>query len=258
MQTHIKSKVISLVILQSITTEGNYTYNVTANDKQGNAKGTNPLTIKVNGFCIINTTVTNPSAISDMQIISRSDILQINNNIFEDIAEFQNNHKYQYMLKEVEAISYAIKSHILYHLHDNKGEYIIVSLGHDYIRDLVLVNKETQRKIDFIQGIFNGYYWININQLHQVKGTNGFIYYIPDSKMLEDFFNFYSVNINNLNKDDIEFILWLYNSNEYTCIKETAEITEIEQYKDRKDNNVFIYSNIENLLSRENEKLKKD
>lgn len=242
--------------IQSIITEGTYTYNVTANDKQGNAKGTIRLTIKVNGFCIINTTVTNPSAVSDTQIISRSDILQINNNSFEDIAEFQNRHKYQYMLKEVEAISYAIKSHILYRLHENKGDFIIVSLWHDYIKDLVLVNKGTQRKIDFLQNIFKGYCWININQLHQIKGTDEFIYYIPDSEMLESFFNFYSVNINTLNNGDIDFIRWLYDSNEYTCLKETAEITDIEQYNDRKANNVFTYSDIGHLLSKENEELK--
>ena len=241
---------------QSLITKGCYTYQVT-NQTINGFNGTIDLTIVTSGFAQIITTVKDVIANLDDQILSRSEILQAGNNSYDAISNFQAEAETENVKQEANIYAKLIQSHILHNLNKyNTMDNIIVKLWHDYIKDLLQANNGINREIEFTINAFKSYCWLEIHRLHQVKGVDGIIYYIPDSDLMNEFINIYGIKSNIINKVDVKFIEWLKQA--YISIDITAmDDIDLNKATDRKDANIFTYKDIDARLKPENPELYK-
>ena len=245
---------------QSLITKGSYTYQVT-NQTINGFSGTIDLTVDTTGFTQIITTVKDVIANLDEQILSRSELLHVANNTYDDISDFLANAGMDNVIQEVYDYSNLIKSHILYNLNKhNTMDIIIVKLWHDYFKDLLQANNGIQRQIEFTMNAFKSYCWLEIHRLHQIKGVDGVIYYIPDSDLVDDFVELYGVKSSKIHEIDKAFIEWL--KDKYDAI-DIAEMDadndkmnkDLNKRYDRKDANVFTYKDIDTQLKMDDPEL---
>ena len=251
---------------QSLITKGTYTYQVT-NKENGDVKGTIDLTIKTDGFAEIITTTKDAVANFDEQLITRSQILNVADNTYDKISDFQGELGKEQVKLEVEQYMPLIQSHILYNLsmHDNL-DAIIVAHWRDYINDLLQANNGVNREIEYTMNVFKTYCWVEIDRLKQIKGVDGMTYYIPGTAILCEFIKLYGVKSSLLNDIDLKFIKWLKevkesenaNKSIYAPIDTFIDDgTDLNIQSNRQEKNIFTYKDIESLLKSKNPELYK-
>ena len=246
----------SMGTYQSLITKGVYTYQV-VNKINGDVKGTIDLTIKTDGFAQIITTTKDAIANFDEQLITRSQILYIANNSYDDISEFQAELGKKNIKKQAKSCAELFKSHILYNLnkHDNMNT-IIIEHWRSYIKDLLIANNGVNREIEYTMNAFKSYCWLEIDRLKQIKGNDDILYYIPGTAILCEFIKLYGVKSSILNDIDLKLVKWL--KTKYDSIDSYIDDgIDLNIQSNRLDANVFIFKDVEIALKNENPSLYK-
>ena len=236
---------------QNLISEGYYNYRVTDNDNN-NPNGTKDLLIVTDGFAQIITTTKDVLARIDEQLITRSEILYVDDNSKNDISDFNAEHGIVNKRHQVNSIVKLIQSHILYNLNKYDDTDAIINFHwRYYITRLLKANNGVNREIDATMNALKSYCWLEIERLHQVKGNDDKIYYIPASDIVDEFIKIYGVKSNKNSATDDDLISAIEKEYEPIDDEPIYDGYDLNTKSIRKELNVFTYQDIDALLKKD-------